>query len=101
MALSFHGGMLEAKSTLTDPLKRPFAARPDLGEGGNLRPVVDLLVEQIECADFVILNKIDQLDAAQLESLKGIASSLNPLSKVHLLMCHIHTQLELLFSHTS
>ncbi len=58
------------------------AARPDLGEGGNLRPVVDLLVEQIECADFVILNKIDQLDAGQLESLKGIASSLNPLSKV-------------------
>jgi len=39
-------------------------------------------VEQIECADFVILNKIDQLDAGQLESLKGIASSLNPLSKV-------------------
>lgn len=47
-----------------------------------MRPVVDLLVEQIECADFVILNKIDQLDAAQLESLKGIASSLNPLAKV-------------------
>ncbi|KAL3158075.1 hypothetical protein ABBQ32_011681 [Trebouxia sp. C0010 RCD-2024] len=62
--------------------RTPVSARPDLGEGGNLRPVVDLLVEQIECADFVILNKIDQLDAAQLESLKGIASSLNPLSKV-------------------
>ena len=58
------------------------AARPDLGEGGNLRPVVDLLVEQIECADFVILNKIDQLDEGQLESLKGIAQSLNPLAKV-------------------
>lgn len=26
-----------------------LAARPDLGEGGSLRPVVDLLVEQIEC----------------------------------------------------
>lgn len=25
-----------------------LAARPDLGEGGTLRPVVDLLVEQIE-----------------------------------------------------
>lgn len=62
--------------------RTPVSARPDLGEGGNLRPVVDLLVEQIECADFVILNKIDQLDAGQLESLKGIASSLNPLSKV-------------------
>jgi G3E family GTPase len=29
--------------------RTPLAARPDLGEGGNLRPVVDLLVEQIEC----------------------------------------------------
>lgn len=25
-----------------------LAARPDLGDGGSLRPVVDLLVEQIE-----------------------------------------------------
>lgn len=56
-----------------------------------MRPVVDLLVEQIECADYIILNKIDQLDAAQLESLKGIAASLNPLSRVraalHNLVC--------------
>ena len=28
--------------------RAPAMARPDLGEGGNLRPVVDLLVEQIE-----------------------------------------------------
>lgn len=28
--------------------RAPLASRPDLGEGGNLRPVVDLLVEQIE-----------------------------------------------------
>jgi G3E family GTPase len=28
--------------------RAPLAARPDLGEGGNYRPVVDLLVEQIE-----------------------------------------------------
>jgi G3E family GTPase len=38
--------------------RQPLAARPDLGDGGNLRPVVDLLVEQIECADFVVLNKV-------------------------------------------
>jgi CobW/HypB/UreG, nucleotide-binding domain len=30
--------------------RTPITARPDLGEGGNLRPVVDLLVEQIEYA---------------------------------------------------
>ena len=29
--------------------RNPIMARPDLGEGGALRPVVDLLVEQIEC----------------------------------------------------
>ncbi|KAK9905575.1 hypothetical protein WJX75_002363 [Coccomyxa subellipsoidea] len=62
--------------------RSPLAARPDLGEGGNLRPVVDLLVEQIECADFVLLNKIDTLKEGQLDSLVDIAKSLNPLSKV-------------------
>ena len=30
--------------------KAPVMARPELGEGGGLRPVVDLLVEQLECA---------------------------------------------------
>ena len=59
-----------------------LAARPDLGEGGNRRPVVDLLVEQIECADFVLLNKTDMLEPGQVGSLQDIASSLNPLAKV-------------------
>lgn len=59
-----------------------LAQRPDLGDGGNLRPVVDLLVEQIECADFVILNKTDMLEAAQQEELAAIVASLNPLAHV-------------------
>ncbi|KAK9791398.1 hypothetical protein WJX73_003423 [Symbiochloris irregularis] len=62
--------------------KAPMAARADLGEGGNLRPVVDLLVEQIECADFVVLNKIDQLGEDSLKELISIVESLNPLAKV-------------------
>ena len=28
--------------------REPVAARPDLGDGGGMQPVVDLLVEQIE-----------------------------------------------------
>jgi len=28
--------------------RQPLAMRPDLGDGGGLRPVVDLLVEQVE-----------------------------------------------------
>ena len=105
--------IVDAASFVADFASRaPLAARPDLGEGGNLRPVVDLLVEQVECADFVVLNKVDQLrksaalgkegggdkgaaaveeaaggSAAEeegdaLASLRAIVASLNPLAKV-------------------
>ena len=47
-----------------------------------MRPVVDLLVEQVECADFIVLNKIDLLDETTLDSLGAIVSSLNPLARV-------------------
>lgn len=43
--------VVDSHSFIADYSSRaPAMARPDLGEGGNLRPVVDLLVEQIECA---------------------------------------------------
>eukprot|EP00879_Flechtneria_rotunda_P014044 GHRR01014672.1.p1 GENE.GHRR01014672.1~~GHRR01014672.1.p1 ORF type:complete len:355 (+),score=130.74 GHRR01014672.1:1365-2429(+) len=51
-----------------------------------MRPVVDLLVEQIECADFVLLNKVDLLPAGlegeDLQQLRAVVSSLNPLATV-------------------
>lgn len=62
--------------------KQPLAARPELGDGGNMRPVVDLLVEQVECADFVILNKVDLLDGDKVEQLKSIIATLNPLATI-------------------
>ena len=41
--------IVDSGTFITDYASRtPVAARPDLGEGGTLRPVVDLLVEQIE-----------------------------------------------------
>lgn len=63
--------------------RAPLASRPELGEGGTLRPVVDLLVEQVECADFVVLNKTDLLQGSeQLEQLVSIVSMFNPLATV-------------------
>lgn len=42
--------VLDCGSFLADYASRaPMMSRPELGEGGNLRPVVDLLVEQLEC----------------------------------------------------
>ncbi|KAJ9523163.1 hypothetical protein QJQ45_024092 [Haematococcus lacustris] len=75
--------------------RQPLAARPDLGDGGTLRPVVDLLVEQVECSDYVILNKVDLMAAGAssapgvvgaelqpLEQLVAVVGSLNPLATV-------------------
>ncbi len=65
--------------------KQVLDERPDLGgdeydEGGGERQLVDLLVEQIECADVLVLNKMDQVDAKQQQVLKEICLSLNPKS---------------------
>ena len=34
--------------------------------------VVDLLVEQMECADFIVLNKKDKCSDEQMETLAGV-----------------------------
>ena len=48
-----------------------------LGDGDN-RALVDLLVDQIEFADVVILNKIDSATEAQLDAARKIIRALNP-----------------------
>jgi G3E family GTPase len=50
----------------------------ELGQVQVERKVVDLLVEQIECADMIVLNKDDRVDAKQRGILKSIAGALNP-----------------------
>lgn len=60
----------------------------ELGEDNGVsnvqRKVVDLLVEQVETADVIILNKADQLkDADELRTLRDMTAAMNPLAKVH------------------
>jgi G3E family GTPase len=45
---------------------------------GDRRTLVDLLVEQIEFADVIVLNKIDVASPGQRESARMIVRSLNP-----------------------
>ncbi|CAN0257884.1 unnamed protein product [Ectocarpus sp. 6 AP-2014] len=70
--------------------------RPDLGVseddptfqqsmmagGGAQRAVVDLLVEQVECADVLVLNKMDTLEEGKQEILTSILMALNPHARV-------------------
>ena len=58
-------------------------AAGDRGGGSGQRAVVDLLVEQVECADVVVLNKADLVAPAQLAALRGIVEALNPNAIVH------------------
>ncbi|KAJ8598864.1 hypothetical protein CTAYLR_010458 [Chrysophaeum taylorii] len=75
---------------------RAIAERPDLAaasddpsavlmsrfDGSLQRAVVDLLLEQVEVADVILLNKADLLGPADLEKLEAIVSALNGNAKV-------------------
>ena len=52
------------------------------GEDVAERKIVSLLVEQVECADVIVLNKCDQVGGAQLPVLEQVLAALNPTAKV-------------------
>ena len=45
---------------------------------GDDRTVVDVLIDQIEVADVIVINKIDLVDAGQLGRLHAVLHALNP-----------------------
>jgi len=57
----------------------------DRGEGTNetdVRPIVNLLTDQIEYADVIILNKADLVSDHEINELKAIITKLNPSAKI-------------------
>ncbi len=51
------------------------------GEGDD-RTVVDLLIDQVEFAGVIVVNKCDATDAATLGRLEGVLRKLNPRAKI-------------------
>eukprot|EP00045_Choanoeca_perplexa_P017460 m.253872 g.253872 ORF g.253872 m.253872 type:complete len:416 (-) comp17546_c0_seq2:3806-5053(-) len=47
------------------------------------RNLVDLLIDQVEFADIVLLNKCDLVDPSALTTIEGIVKRFNPSAKVH------------------
>ena len=67
---------------------REYASAASLRERGQAlgdddeRTVTDLLVEQVEFADVIVLNKVDLVDAPALEVLHAAIGRLNPGAKI-------------------
>ena len=79
--------VVDASTFLAEFEKRnKVEQRPDLGTDDytdNNRQVVDLMCEQVECADVLVVNKTDlSASARQLELLRETLGSLNPAAKV-------------------
>jgi len=57
--------------------------KKELGaEEGDQRTIVNLLIDQVEIANVLILNKTDLVSSEELESLKAILKKLNPGARV-------------------
>ncbi|MEY9108845.1 G3E family GTPase [Bradyrhizobium yuanmingense] len=70
--------VVDAANLLKDYSSTEFLG--DRGEAldGDKRTLVDLLVEQIEFADVIVLNKVDDASPQQREAARQIIRSLNP-----------------------
>ena len=71
--------VVDAANLLADYASADFLAdRGETAGDGDNRTIVDLLVEQIEFADVVILNKIGTATADQRDAARKIIAGLNP-----------------------
>ena len=59
------------------------AKRIQILQADKRRPLEELLMEQIECADVLLLNKTDQVNASDADRLQSYLSSLNDRAEVH------------------
>jgi len=81
---------LDTMVTVVDAanLLREYASRDFLHDRGESlgeadeRTVVDLLVDQIEFADVVVVNKTDLVDGGTLEQVRAVIRALNPRARV-------------------
>jgi len=57
-------------------------ARADGAAATPPRPLADLLIEQVEYANVILVNKRDLVDEAQYQALRGVLAGLNPGARI-------------------
>ncbi|WP_109574067.1 GTP-binding protein [Aminobacter sp. AP02] len=75
--------VVDAVNLLGDYSSRDFLAdRGETRDTSDKRTLVDLLVEQIEFADVVVVNKISEVPPAQRDAVRRVIAALNPDARV-------------------
>lgn len=85
-----HVARLDTMVTVVDALNflQDYQQSLDLKEKGlalgedDDRTITDLLVDQVEFADVIVLNKVDLVSSEQLASVEGVLRALNPDAKM-------------------
>ncbi|QXH69605.1 GTP-binding protein [Pseudomonas asgharzadehiana] len=67
-------------------------ARDDAQAHTPMRPLADLLIEQVEYANVILVNKLDLLDEAGYQAVHAILAGLNPSARI-VPMAHGNTEL--------
>jgi len=75
--------MVDAASLLHDYSSEDFLSQRGMSLGADdERTIVDLMVDQIEFADTIFINKTDLVDAEQLALVRKLVRALNPVAHV-------------------
>jgi len=68
---------LEDMESYDDLVERHLALNEE-----DIRNVADLLIDQVEFANVIVINKTDRMDAAGVSRLEGILKKINPAAKL-------------------
>jgi G3E family GTPase len=75
--------VVDGQSFLEEYASRDSLAERAMGlDEADERPIVELLVDQVEFADVLVISKIDLVPAEDVERLEGILHALNPGARV-------------------
>lgn len=75
--------VVDASTFLTEIARGEALADRDMSAGeGDARSISDLLVDQVEFADVILLNKTDLISAATLGTVETLVRRLNPTAKL-------------------
>lgn len=75
-AATFRETVGGTETVTTESIRRQRPERVE--EAGETRPLADLLVDQVETADVLLVNKCDLVEEADLTDLEELLRSLNP-----------------------